>query len=61
MLIVLNLVQSKYIKMCEQEIPSIDRGVFEFFCVPLYTHYFSDLYKKFQVAFSYDTQVEHQI
>ena len=43
------------------EIPPIGRNVLEFFCVPLYTDFFSDLYKKFQEASTYDTNVEYQL
>ena len=37
------------------------RNVLEFFCVPLYAEFLSDLYEKFQVASVYDTNVEYQI
>ena len=33
-------------------------NVLELFCVTLYTDFLSNLYKKFQVAFTYDTNVE---
>ena len=39
----------------------LGRNVLEFFCVPLYTEFLSDLYKKFQVASVHDTNVEYQI
>ena len=35
--------------------------VLEFFCVPLYTDYLSDLHRKFQIASSYDTDLKYQI
>ena len=47
--------------MLQQEIMFIDRNVLEFFCVPLYTEFLSDLHKKFQVASVHDTNVECQI
>ena len=41
------LVQSKHIKLHQQEIPPIDHNVFEISCEPLYTDdYLSNLYKK---------------
>ena len=43
------------------EIPSVGRNVIEFFCVPLYAEFLSDLYKKFQVAAIYDRNVEYEI
>ena len=49
------------IKMRSQEISSIGRTLLEFFCVPLYTDYFSNLSKAFQVAFTQATNVEYQI
>ena len=58
MLISLYLMQSKYIKMHLQEIPSI--GVLEFFCAPLYTDNLSDFHKKIQVEYTYDTNVKHE-
>ena len=62
MLVFLYLVQSSYTKIHLQEIPSIGRNVLEFFCAYLYTQFLSDLYKKkFQVASTYDTNVEYQI
>ena len=45
----------------QQEIPSIGFNVLEFFSVPLYKEFLSDLYKKFQVASVCDTNVEYQI
>ena len=47
--------------MRRQEILFIGRNILEFFCVPLYTNYWSNLYKKFQVASTHDTNVEYQI
>ncbi len=47
--------------MYSQEIPPIDRNVFELFCVSLYTDYESDLYKKFQVASPYHVHSEYQV
>ena len=41
-----------------QEITSIGRNVFELFCVPLYPDYLSDLSKKLQKAYTYDSNVE---
>ena len=43
------------------EILSISLNVLEFFCVPLYTEFFSDLHEKFQISSVYDTDVEHEI
>ena len=54
-------MQPKYIKCAKHVIPSIDHNVLEFFCVPLYADYSSDLHKKFQVASVYDTNIEYQI
>ena len=54
-------MQFKYIKILYQEIPSMDRKFFGVFCVPLFTHYLSDLHEKLQVTFTYDTNVEFQI
>ena len=48
MLFSLHLVLSKYIKIQDQEIPSIDCNVLEFFCAP-YTDYLSYFHEKFQV------------
>ena len=45
--------------MHEQEIPVIGRNVFELFWMPLYTDYWYDPYKKFQIATSYYTNEEH--
>ena len=50
--------QSKYKKIHYREISSIGLSVLEFFCVPLYTEFLSDLYKNFQVASVHDTTVE---
>ena len=61
MLIPLYFVQSKYIKMHQQEITSIAYNILEFFYVTLYTDYFSDLNKKFQVTFTYDKKPEYKI
>ena len=55
------LVQFKYIKIHQQEIPSTNRIVLEFFCMFLYTDYLSNLHKKFRIAFTYDTNVNYQI
>ena len=57
----LYLVQSKYTNIHKHAIPSIGLNILEFFCVPLYTEFFSDLYKKFQVASVHDTNVEYRI
>ena len=57
----LYLPQSKYKKIHYREISSIRLSVLEFFCVPLYTEFLSDLYEKFQVASVYDTNVKYQI
>ena len=59
MFILIYLVQSKYAKIQLQEIPSISLNLLELFCIPLYTDFSSDLYKKFQVTFIYDTNVEY--
>ena len=61
MLSLLYLLQSKYAKIQLQEIPYVGLNALEILCVPLYTDFFSDLYKKFQVAFVYDKDVEYQI
>ena len=55
------LGQSKYTKIHYHEIPFIGLNVLEFFCVPLYTEFLSNLYQKFQIAYVYDTNVESQI
>ena len=55
------LAQSKYTNIHQQENPSIGCNALQFFCVPLYTEFLSDLYKKFQVASTYYTIVEYQI
>ena len=61
MSISLHLPQSKYAKIHYHEIPFIGLNVLEFFCVLLYIEFLFDLYKKFQVASIYDTDVEYQI
>ena len=50
---------SKYIKMYQQEIPFTGHNVLEFFRMPLHTYYLSDLHKKFQMAFTYITNIEY--
>ena len=58
----LYLVQSKCIKMHEQEILNIARNSrIELFCVSLYTDYLIHLHKKLQVLPAYDANVECQI
>ena len=57
MLISLHLVQSKYTKIYQREIPSINHNVLEFFCMPLYTD-FPDFYKNLEVACICDTNLE---
>ena len=52
------LVQTKCIKIHEQEILTKSRNVIELFCVPLYTDYLIHLHKKFQVLPAYDANVE---
>ena len=54
-------VRSKCNKMHYEDIPLMHRNVLEFFYVPLYTEFLSGLYKKFQVASAYDTNIEYQI
>ena len=49
--------QSKYSR---KEIPFRGRHVLEFFCVPLYTDYGSDVPKKFLVTSAYDSNVKFQ-
>ena len=34
-------------------------GALQFFCVPICTDYLFDLHKKFHVASTYDTNIEH--
>ena len=51
----------RHAKINEQEIPSMRRIVLELFSDPLYIEYLSLLYRKFQVASTYDTNVECQI
>ena len=60
MQILLHLMQLKYIKMHLQEILKIGCNMLEFFCVPLNTHYLSDLHKKFEAASTCDTNVDHE-
>ena len=55
-----NLVQSKRTKMRKQEISSIGRNVLEFFRVS-FLQFLFDLQEGFQVAFTYETNVECQI
>ena len=47
MLISLYLVQSKYTKIHLLEIPSIGHTALEYFCVPLYTEFLTDLLSDF--------------
>ena len=61
MLFLLYLMQSKYAKIQLQEIPTIGFNALEFFFVSLHTEFLSHLYKMFQVASVYDTNVEYQI
>ena len=62
MLILLYLMQSKYIKMNLQMIVRIiGLYVLEFFCVALYTVYLFNHNKMFQVASTYNTNVVYQI
>ena len=56
-----HLDQSKYTKISLQEITSICPKLLELFYVPLYTEFLSNLYKNFQIASIYDTNVEYQI
>ena len=44
-----NLGQTKYIKIHEEEISSLDPNAFEFFCVPLCSEYLPDHHKKFEL------------
>ena len=48
-------MQSKYSK-----ISTIGGNVKELLCATLCTDYSSDLFKKFQLAFIYDTNIEYQ-
>ena len=57
----LYLPQSKCTKFHKEEIPSISRNVLEFFCVPLYKEFLSDLCTKFQVASIYDKNIQWKI
>ena len=61
MWISLYLTQSKYKKIHYYGISSIGLNVLEFFSVPLFTEFLSDLYEKFQVASAYDANVEYKI
>ena len=61
LLILLYLVQSKYAKIQQQEVPSIGLNVLKFFSVPIYTEFLFDLYKKFQVASINNANVKYQI
>ena len=54
-------MQSKYIKMYRQKIPSIGGDVFEFFCLPLCRDYLYDLHNKFQLISTYDKKIQFQI
>ena len=54
-------LQSKCNRILYQEILSIDRNVSELVCVTLYTDSLSDVHKMFQVASTYDTNVEYKI
>ena len=55
----LYLPQSNYAKIHLQDFPSIGRNVLKFFCVLLYAEFLCNLYKKFQVASTYDIQMYH--
>ena len=55
------VVSSKCIKIHSQKIPSIGRNVSEYFYVPMYSEYLSDLNKNYHVAFTDDTKAEYQI
>ena len=55
----INLAQSKYTKIHYQEIPAIGHNAKDFFCEP-YTWFSFNLFKKFQVAFTCDTNMEYQ-
>ena len=46
---------------CKSSITRNYLNVLEIFHVPLYTEFLSDLYKNFQAAYIYDTNVEYQI
>ena len=61
MLISLYLMLSKCNKFHLKKIPPIGRNLLELFCMPQYTEFLSDLYKKFQVVSTNDTNVECQI
>ena len=60
MLISLCLVLSKYAKIQLQEILFKSLNALEFFCMPRYTEFLSNLYEKFQETSVYDTNVEYQ-
>ena len=60
MFVSLFFMQSKYIKIHQQEIPPIRRNVLEFFCATLYTGCLSGLPKKFQLLSTHDADVEYQ-
>ena len=47
-MVLLNLVQPKYTEIHQQEIPFIGLNVIEFFYLPLYTEFLSDIYKNFK-------------
>ena len=51
------LVQPKCAKIQLQETFSAGLNALKFFCLPLYTEFLSDLYKKFQVAFTHNKNV----
>ena len=51
----------KIYKNAQSKISTTGSNVFEFFCVPLYIDYCSDLYKKRQVASTYDTHVDNKV
>ena len=50
-----------FLSMLEMYASSIGCNVFEFFRVPLYTEFLSDLYKKFQVASRYGTDTKFDV
>ena len=58
MLISLYLMQPKYTKIHLQEILSVVCNELDVFCVFLFPEFFPDIYKKFQVASSSDTNAE---
>ena len=61
MIVSLCFIQPKFTKIQWQEIYFIGWNVLEFFCIPLYTAYLSDLHKKFQISSTHDTKVEYKI